>query len=153
MFHSTSFLRSFWVSDSALLELCSRVSSLFWCSPFSASPCPHDSSHPALLRELTPICPLHDFLDFLSVQEFRHEVCFMVYFWDVANRCFSTVGNSLHPQPLDVHVSHFPRSQLQRHATSRYRICLQCNLDLLSVISGHVLHAQPNTVAVPRTIA
>ena len=51
-FHScpTSLsLSSLWISESALLELCSGVSRLFWCSPFTACPSPLDSSRQELL--------------------------------------------------------------------------------------------------------
>ena len=63
----------------------------------------------SVLRVVTHV--LHDFLDVLAVQEFRHEVCFIACPKEFPNRRFPPVEHSLLPQTPSVHVSHPPCTQ------------------------------------------
>ena len=132
VFHSCPtplILSNLWVSDSALLELCSRVSRLFWCRSLRVRVHPTQ----AIWRCFESLPRSAHRLVVTSM--FFHEVCSLANSWDFRNRCFSPVEKL--PPPTTTmcpRVEHSLRPVVP--ATSKYRIGPWCNLDLMSVISS-----------------
>ena len=112
------FLSSLWITESALLELCSRVSRVFRCSQVSACTSPLHSCRLALLwsllRSALRVVVNHVYtmsLIFFPSKKAVIKSASLLVAGMFPNRCFSPEEFTLHPQPPYVHVSNLPCTQ------------------------------------------